>query len=107
MRTMAVAESGPRTLVSPAQRGRGRTKILYWTVLGILIPLFALIFLFPLYGRVPGGLNSPSQVIQTPPSLVPSKPQFHNYVTAWNDLGLGRLILNTVISAGGALIFQV
>jgi multiple sugar transport system permease protein len=104
---MAVAESGPRTLISPAQRSRGRGKIVYWTVLGILVPLFALIFLFPLYWMVTGGLKSPSQVIQSPPGLVPSHPQFRNYVTAWNDLGLGRLILNTVIYAGGALAFQV
>ena len=104
---MAAAESGTRTLISPAQRSRGHAKALYWAVLVILIPLFALIFLFPLYWMVTGGLKSPSQVIQSPPSLVPTSPQFHNYVTAWNDLGLGRLILNTVVYAGGALVFQV
>jgi multiple sugar transport system permease protein len=104
---MAAIESGPRTLISPAQLSRGRGKIVYWAVLGLLIPLFAAVFLFPLYWMVTGGLKSPSEVIQTPPSLIPAHPAAHNYVTAWNDLGLGRLILNTVIYAGGALVFQV
>ena len=104
---MAAVESGPRSLISPAQLSRGHGKIVYWAVLGLLIPVFALIFLFPLYWMVTGGLKSPSQVIQTPPSLIPAHPGYHNYVTAWNDLGLGRLILNTVIYAGGALVFQV
>jgi multiple sugar transport system permease protein len=104
---MAAVETGPRTLISPAQRSRGHAKIIYWIVLGLLIPLFALIFLFPLYWMATGGLKSPSQVVQTPPSLIPADPRFHNYVTAWNDLGLGQLILNTVIYAGGALVFQV
>ncbi len=72
-----------------------------------MIPLFAALFLFPLYWMVTGGLKSPSEVIQTPPSLFPAHPAPHNYLTAWNDLGLGRLILNTILYAGGALIFQV
>jgi multiple sugar transport system permease protein len=100
-------ESGPRTLISPAQLSRGRGRVIYWIVLGVMIPLFAALFLFPLYWMVTGGLKSPSQVVQTPPTLVPSHPEFHNYLTAWNDLGLGRLILNTVVYAGGALVFQV
>jgi multiple sugar transport system permease protein len=104
---MAAADSGPRTLISPAQLSRGHGKIVYWGVLGLLIPVFALLFLFPLYWMVTGGLKSPSAVIQSPPSLLPAHPAFDNYVTAWNDLGLGRLILNTVIYAGGALVFQV
>jgi multiple sugar transport system permease protein len=104
---MAAVESGPRTLISPAQLSRGRGKIAYWIVLGLLSPLFAAIFLFPLYWMVTGGLKSPSEVIATPPSLIPAHPAPHNYVTAWNDLGLGRLILNTLVYAGGALVFQV
>jgi multiple sugar transport system permease protein len=104
---MAAVESGPRTLISPAQLSRGRGKIVYWIVLGLLIPLFAAIFLFPLYWMVTGGLKSPSAVIATPPSLIPAHPAPRNYITAWNDLGLGRLILNTLVYAGGALVFQV
>jgi multiple sugar transport system permease protein len=107
MAAIGARDSGPRTLISPAQLSRGRGRVIYWTVLGLLIPLFAAVFLFPLYWMVTGGLKSPSAVIQTPPSLVPAHPAYHNYVTAWNDLGLGRLILNTIMYAGGALVFQV
>src|SRR5258708_34704588 len=107
MRTMAVAESGTRTLISPAQRSRGHAKVLYWAVLVILIPLFALIFLFPLYWMVTRGLKSPSQGIQSPPSLLPRNPQFPKYITRWNDHGLARIILNTVFYGRGAVGFPV
>ena len=91
---MAAVESGPRTLISPAQLSRGRGKIIYWVVLVLLIPLFALVFLFPLYWMVTGGLKSPPRSSR-PADAVPGPPAPHNYVTAWNDLGLGRLIFNT------------
>src|ERR1700753_1583335 len=101
MATVRPVESGPRTLISPAQLSRGRGKVVYWTVLCLLVPLFAALFLFPLYWMVTGGLKSPSEVIQTPPSLFPAHPAPHNYITAWNDLGLGPLMLDTILSAGG------
>src|SRR6201992_4135657 len=101
MAALKPIESGPRTLISPAQLSRGRGKVVYWIVLGVMVPLCAALFLLPLYWMVTGGLKSPSKVIQTPPSLFPAHPAPHNYVTAWNDLGLGPLMLDTILSAGG------
>lgn len=96
-----------RTLISRAQLNRGSGKVVYRTVFPLIAAVFALVFLFPLYWMVTGGLKSAAEVYQSPPSLLPSHPQWSNYATAWTDLNLGRLILNTVVYALGALAFQL
>ena len=104
---MAAVESQPRTLVSQAQLSRPVPKALYWLSFWVLAVLFALVFLFPLYWMVSGGLKSPQEIIQTPPTVVPHHVELSNYRTAWDNLDLGRLIFNTVYYALGALAFQL
>ena len=104
---MAHYETQTRTLISAAQLSRTRAKVSYWIVLAILIPLFAAIFVFPLYWMATGGLKSAQEVIQSPPTWFPHAFHWSNYVDAWNHLRLSRLLLNTTIYAGGALAFQL
>jgi multiple sugar transport system permease protein len=104
---MAAIESASRTLISRTQLNRPRGKAAYWTTLVVLVVLFALAFLFPFYWMVSGGLKSPQELIQVPPTLVPAHPQLGNYSTAWSDADLGRLLWNTTFYAGGALLFQL
>ena len=42
-----------------------------------------------------------------PPTLVPHHLQPANYATAWSRVGLGRLLVNTLYYAFGALAFQL
>lgn len=104
---MAHYESQTRTLISAAQLSRLRAKAVYWIVLAIFIPVFAAIFIFPLYWMATGGLKSAQEVIQSPPTWFPHAFHWSNYVDAWNHLRLSRLLLNTTIYAGGALVFQL
>jgi len=104
---MAHYETQTRTLISAAQLSRPRAKAFYWIVLAIFIPLFAAIFIFPLYWMATGGLKSAQEVIQSPPTWFPRALHWSNYVDAWNHLRLSRLLLNTTIYAGGALAFQL
>jgi multiple sugar transport system permease protein len=104
---MAPAATQTRTLISPAQLARRRGKVAYWIVLGVLIPVFALIFVFPLYWMATGGLKSAQEVIQSPPTWFPHSIRWGDYVDAWRQLKLSRLLLNTTIYAGGALAFQL
>jgi multiple sugar transport system permease protein len=104
---MAAVESQTRTLISRTQLNRPAGRAAYWTVLWIMIALFALVFLFPMYWMFSGGLKSAQELIQIPPSLVPSHPQVGNYGAAWDDVDLGRLLLNTTVYALGALAFQL
>ena len=96
-----------RTLFSQAQLNRPLGRVAYWSSFWVMIVLFALVFLFPLYWMATGGLKSAQEFIAIPPTLVPSHPQLGNYATAWTDVDLGRLLFNTALYAGGALMFQL
>nr|WP_221382143.1 carbohydrate ABC transporter permease [Actinoplanes polyasparticus] len=96
-----------RTLISQAQLRRGRGRFLYWAVLAVVVAGFTLVFLGPLYWMVTGALKSGQEIAQTPPTLWPRDPQTQNYVDAWNNLDLAKLMFNTFYYAAGAVFFQL
>lgn len=92
-----------RTLLPPASRNGPAYKI----VLVAVVVLFVVVFIGPLYWMVTGGLKSAQEIAQSPPTWFPAHPAPGNYATAWSQLTLGRLLLNTVLYAAGALAFQL
>ncbi|MEU0370311.1 carbohydrate ABC transporter permease [Streptomyces sp. NPDC006283] len=96
-----------RTLISPAQLARPRGKILYWVTFVLVVGLFTLVFLGPLYWMVTGGLKTTQEIVQSPPTLVPESLQPQNYSRAWDVMDLSRLLFNTLYYAFGALAFQL
>jgi multiple sugar transport system permease protein len=100
-------DTGNRTLISHAQRTRGRGRVIYWTVLAVVVVGFTLVFIGPLYWMVTGALKSGQEIAQTPPSLFPRDPQPQNYVDAWTNLDLAKLLFNTFYYATGAVLFQL
>ncbi|WDZ82810.1 carbohydrate ABC transporter permease [Micromonospora cathayae] len=100
-------DTASRTLVSPAQLRRGRGRVVYWTLLTVVVVGFTLVFLGPLYWMVTGALKSGQEIAQTPPTLFPKDPQPQNYVDAWHNLDLAKLLFNTFYYAAGALVFQL
>ena len=96
-----------RTLASPMAMRSTRGRILYWTVFGVVLVLFVLAFLFPIYWMVTGAMKSTPELVRTPPTLVPHQFQPGNYVSAWSQMNLGRYLLNTVVQAGGAWLLQI
>jgi multiple sugar transport system permease protein len=96
-----------RTLISNAQLSRRRGRIIYWTVLTLVIVIFTLVFIGPLYFLFSDGLKSTTEAVQAPPTLVPHHLQPGNYANAWSRVGLGRLLVNTLYYAFGALAFQL
>ncbi|GAA1395977.1 carbohydrate ABC transporter permease [Catellatospora coxensis] len=100
-------QSETRSLVSFAQLQRGRGKVIYWTLLTVVLILFTLVFIGPLYWMVTGALKSSPELAQTPPTLWPADPQPENYSEAWNRLDLAKLLFNTFYYAIGALVFQL
>ena len=101
------ADAGTRTLISQAQLRRGRGKVIYWTLLTVVVLVFTLVFLGPLYWMVTGALKSGQEIAQTPPTLFPKDPQLQNYADAWNHLDLAKLLFNTFYYAAGAVFFQL
>jgi multiple sugar transport system permease protein len=104
---MTVHDIGPRTLISHTQLTRGRGPLIYWTLLIVILILFTVAFIGPLYWMVTGALKTGQEIAQTPPTLFPKDPNPQNYADAWNNLNLGKLLFNTFYYAVGALLFQL
>jgi len=104
---MAAFQPLNRTLISPAQLNRRRGRIIYWTVLTVVVVVFTLVFLGPLYWMVTGGFKSTQEIIQSPPTWFPRRLDPSTYVDAWNHLHMARLLLNSVYYAFGALALQL
>ncbi len=102
-----MADSYARSLISSAQLNRARGKIVYRIVLTVVIVIFTLVFIGPLYFLFTDGLKSTQEAIATPPTLYPHALHASSYARAWGEFSLGRLLLNTLYYAFGALAFQL
>ncbi|MFJ6523506.1 carbohydrate ABC transporter permease [Streptomyces filamentosus] len=96
-----------RTLVPPARLARPRGRAAYRASLALVLVLFTLVFLGPLYWLASSGLKDAQEVIQTPPTLIPGTFEPENYTRAWEVMDLSTLLLNTLYYAFGALAFQL
>jgi multiple sugar transport system permease protein len=104
---MAQRNATSRTLISNAQLNRRGSKLAYRIVLTLVIVVFTLVFIGPLYFLFTDGLKSTQEAGQVPPTLFPAHIHPSTYVTAWNTLSVGRLMFNTLYYAFGALAFQL
>lgn len=102
-----MADSYARSLISSAQLNRARGKVVYRIVLTVVIVVFTLVFIGPLYFLFTDGLKSTQEAIATPPTLYPHALHPSSYSRAWGEFSLGRLLLNTLYYAFGALAFQL
>ncbi|HEY2641830.1 MAG TPA: carbohydrate ABC transporter permease [Streptosporangiaceae bacterium] len=101
------ATSTTRTLLSSSQLSRRGNRIGYRVVLTLVIVIFTLIFIGPLYFLFADGLKSTQEAIATPPTLYPHHVYASTYVQAWNRLDVAKLLWNTLYYAFGALAFQL
>src|SRR6202522_1695320 len=102
-----MAGSATRTLISSATLNQPRGKIAYRIVLTVIIVVFTLVFIGPLYFLFTDGLKSTQEAIATPPTLYPHALHPSNYVQAWTRLDVGRMLWNSFYYAAGALAFQL
>ncbi|MEU3608587.1 carbohydrate ABC transporter permease [Streptomyces sp. NPDC035033] len=96
-----------RTLISPARLARPRGRAAYRAVLVLVLVLFTLVFLGPLYWLASSGFKDAQEVVRTPPTLIPGTFEPENYTRAWEVMDLATLLLNTLYYAFGALAFQL
>jgi multiple sugar transport system permease protein len=96
-----------RTLISSSQLNRPRGRVLYRVVLTLIIIVFTLVFIGPMYFLFTDGLKSTQEAIAIPPTLYPHHVYPGTYRTAFDQLGLARLMWNTLYYAFGALVFQL
>jgi multiple sugar transport system permease protein len=100
-----VADSTDRSLISSAQLNRHR--IAYRVVLTLVVVISTLVFIGPLYFLFADGLKSTQEAVQVPPTIVPAHVHPGSYTAAWSRVGLGRLLVNTLYYAFGALALQL
>ncbi len=96
-----------RTLISDVQLSRRSGKIIYRIVLTLVIVVFTLVFIGPLYFLFTDGLKSTQEAIATPPTLYPHNVYPGNFAQSWNRLDVGLMLWNSVYYAFGALAFQL
>jgi multiple sugar transport system permease protein len=96
-----------RTLVSPLALRTPRGRVIYWTILIVVVVGFTGAFVFPLYWMVTGALKSPDELAQIPPSFFPKDYDFGVYKDAWEQLQLGVFLKNTALYAGGGWLFTL
>ena len=104
---MALPSPQARTLISSAQLNRPRSRVLYRVVLTLVVVIFTLVFIGPLYFLFSDGLKSTQEAVQVPPTIIPAHLHPGSYASAWSRVGLGRLLVNTLYYAFGALILQL
>lgn len=73
---------------------------------GIGLVLYALTILVPLVWVLASSLKTGSDVFAHPWGL-PGSPQWQNYVDAWNEAGISRYFLNSVIATLGTLLILI
>src|ERR1700761_1690066 len=96
-----------RTLISEVQLNRRSGKIVYRVVLTLVIVVFTLVFIGPMYFLFTDGLKSTQEAIAQPPTLYPHHIYPGTYKAAFDRLDIARLMWNTLYYAFGALAFQL
>lgn len=80
--------------------------VLMRVVLYALVLLILFLYLFPLVWQFSTSLKPLDDVFRGM-NIIPSKPMWENYRTAWSNFNVGRYLLNTVIVASVVTLGQV
>ncbi|MCD7750162.1 MAG: carbohydrate ABC transporter permease [Lachnospiraceae bacterium] len=78
-------------------------KIGKWLLSAVLF----LIFFIPFYWMALTSLETTAQTLQTPPLFFVLKPQFENFITAFNAIDYLHYFKNSVVVTAGVLIIQM
>ncbi|MDR6867452.1 multiple sugar transport system permease protein [Microbacterium resistens] len=103
-RTPAIAESG---LISAREWGHRRTAVPARIVQGLVLLGLVAAGLGPLAWLVAASLGTSQDIIRDPLGVFGAMGHWENYVNAFQGVDAGRLLLNTVLAAGGSAIATV
>ncbi len=106
-RPASPASPATRALISSVALDRRRGKTTYRVVLTLVIVVFTLVFIGPMYFLFTDAVKPTQEVIATPPTLYPHSVNLGNFGQAWNRLDVGKMLWNTLYYAFGALAFQL
>lgn len=69
--------------------------------------IFSVYFLFPFLWMIISALKSETEIFSYPPELLPKKPNFHNFITAWKSQPFYTFTINSIIVTVLTTIGQV
>jgi sn-glycerol 3-phosphate transport system permease protein len=72
-----------------------------------LLTAFAIIILFPIYVTIVNSLLAPDQLVQQPPPLFPTHPQWGHYVTAWTSGSMSKYVATSAVMTGIIVVGQL
>jgi sn-glycerol 3-phosphate transport system permease protein len=72
-----------------------------------LLTAMAVIVIFPIYITIVNSLLVPDQLVQQPPPLIPTDPQWSHYSTAWGPGHISTYMLTSVIMTSIIVIGQL
>ena len=81
-------------------------KIMFRVFMYLLMAFFLILTLYPIFWMLSGSLKTESEFFSNVWGL-PEKPQFQNYVEAWQRAGLGSKFLNSVLTTGSFLLILI
>lgn len=73
----------------------------------IIMVVILISVLFPFLWLVLSSLKVDKEIIQYPPSLLPSRYTILQYVKVWDSIPLLKFLVNTVVFAGGVTLISV
>lgn len=111
-RTEPVRTPSPSTFSRGLRRRPPRARSRQQAFRGVLYVALvagAIVMLFPFAWMVLSSLKTFQEVNLSPPSLLPSDPQWRNYADAWTrpPSGFGRYFLNSLIVASVGTVLQL
>ncbi len=88
-----------RTAAKDSNRSDSRVAFASHT----LLIIWSIIVLVPFLWTLMSSFKTTKEILSSPFAL-PSSLNFDNYISAWNDAGIGRFFFNTVIVVGFSLV---
>ena len=101
----AAPDAAPAAAAAPAPRRphrRLRTIGSY-----TLLTAAAVVVVFPIYITIVNSLLVPDQLVQQPPPLVPTNPQWHNYTAAWTSGQMSKYVATSAIMTAIIVVGQL
>lgn len=86
-----------------------KKKRSFWSVFGTTLKYLVLIvlgawMLLPFFWMISASLMSTAEIISRPPPLLPSVPQWHNYIDVANVVNLARSYTNSLVVTGATVL---
>jgi sn-glycerol 3-phosphate transport system permease protein len=98
----AVSEFAPASTVSSAGTAgaplrRGPRRRLRTIGSYTILTAAAVVVLFPIYVTIVNSLLIPDQLVEQPPPLIPTHPQWHDYTAAWTTGQISKYMVTSLI----------